>query len=118
MNFSESVREGRQLFIDAFAIVTHFKSPPLDKANPAHLYQSSERVTDYCPIASRDGHDLPGLVDECVPSVAAVVDDIVEGFENPVGQPILTHELPDVFLTVEFGCARRQRAERDVVEQH
>src|SRR5262245_9931120 len=90
---------------------------PLDVLNGA-LYQSSERVTDYCPIASRDAHDLPGLVDECVPSVAAVVDDIVEGFENPIGQPILTHELPDVFLTVEFGCARRQRHERDVVGNH
>src|SRR5262245_40088984 len=32
--------------------------------------------------------------------------------------PILTHELPDVFLTVEFGCARRQRHERDVVGNH
>ena len=35
-----------------------------------------------CPVASRDGHDLPGLVGECVPSVAAVVDDIIEGFEE------------------------------------
>ncbi len=45
------------------------------------------------PIAARDGHDFPRLIDERVPSVAAVVDDIVEGFENPIGQPILTHEL-------------------------
>jgi hypothetical protein len=42
------------------------------------------RVTDCCPVASRDGHDLPRLVDECVPSVAAMVDDIVEGFEVPL----------------------------------
>jgi hypothetical protein len=40
------------------------------------------RLSDHCcPVASRDGHNLPGLVDECVPSVAAVVD-VVEGFEN------------------------------------
>jgi len=37
MNLSEGIREGRPLFIDVFAIVTHFESPPLDKANPAHL---------------------------------------------------------------------------------
>jgi hypothetical protein len=27
------------------------------------------------------GHDLPGLVGECFPSVSAAVDDIVEKFE-------------------------------------
>src|SRR5262249_20358229 len=48
------------------------------------LYQSSDRVIECCPVAAPDGHNLPGLVDECVASVAAVVDDIVEGFENPV----------------------------------
>jgi metal-dependent hydrolase (beta-lactamase superfamily II) len=46
---------------------------------------------DCCPVASRDGHDFPGLVGECVPGVAAVVDDIVEGFENSVRQPVLPH---------------------------
>src|SRR5579863_10626158 len=61
-----------------------------------------------------DGHDLPGLIDERVPGVAAVVDDIVEGFEDPVGEPVLSHELPDIFLTVEFRRAWRQRQERDV----
>jgi hypothetical protein len=32
----------------------------------------------------RDGHDLPGLIEEGIPGVTAVVDDIVEGFEDPV----------------------------------
>jgi hypothetical protein len=50
-------------------------------------------VTDCCPVALRDGHNLPGLVDECVPTVAAVVDDIVEGFEDAVGEPVVAHEL-------------------------
>ena len=50
-----------------------------------------------------------------VPSVAAVIDDIVEGFENSVRQPVLPHELPDIFLAVEFGCAWRELQERDVV---
>ena len=33
------------------------------------------------PIAKADGHDPPGLIDELVPSLAAMVDDVVEGFE-------------------------------------
>ena len=32
------------------------------------------------PIAKADGHDPPGLIDEVVPSLAAMVDDIVVGF--------------------------------------
>jgi hypothetical protein len=31
-----------------------------------------------------------------------------------VPQPVLAHELPDIFLAVELGCARWQRQERDV----
>ena len=37
-----------------------------------------------------------------------------EGNKDAVRQPILTHELPDVFLGIEFGRARRQRQERDI----
>ena len=61
-----------------------------------------------------DGHDLPGLIDQSVPSIAAVIDDIVEGFEDSVRQPVLTHELPDIFLWVEFRRTRRQRHEQEV----
>src|SRR6201998_770820 len=43
-----------------------------------------------------------------------MVDDVVEGFEDSVGEPILAHELPDVLLAVELGRARRQRQQRDV----
>jgi hypothetical protein len=69
-----------------------------------------------CPIAAGDGHDFPRLIDERVPGVAAVIDDVVEGFENSVRQPALPHELPDIFLAVEFGCAwRGELQERDVV---
>src|SRR5262245_60105659 len=64
------------------------------------LYQSSDWVTCGCPIAARDGHDFPRLIDERVPGVAAVIDDVVEGFENSVRQPVLPHELPDIFLAV------------------
>jgi hypothetical protein len=36
------------------------------------------------PTAKADGHDPPGLIDELVPSLAAMVDDVVVGFEDPV----------------------------------
>ena len=61
-------------------------------------------MTDDCPIAASDGHDFPGLVDERVPGEAAVIDDVVERFEDAVRQPVLPHELPDVFLAVESGA--------------
>jgi hypothetical protein len=35
-------------------------------------------VTDNGRIAMSDGHDFPGLIDQSVPSVAAVIDDLVE----------------------------------------
>src|SRR5947209_20293058 len=78
------------------------------------LYQPSQRVTDDRPIAVGDGHDFPGLIDEGVPGIAAVIDDVVEGFEDAVRQPVLADELPDIFLAVKLGRARRQRQERDV----
>ena len=71
-------------------------------------------MTCSCPIAARDGHDFPRLIDERVPGVAAVIDYVVEGFENSVRQPVLPHKLPDIFLAVEFGRAGRQLQERDV----
>src|SRR5262249_44024918 len=37
--------------------------------------------------------DIPRLIDEYVPGVAAVIDDVVEGFENSVRQPVLPHQL-------------------------
>ena len=36
------------------------------------------------PIAKADGHDPPGLIDEVVPSLAAMADDVVVGFEDSV----------------------------------
>jgi hypothetical protein len=41
-------------------------------------------VTGCCPITASYGHDFPGLIDQRVPGVAAVVDDVVEGFEDAV----------------------------------
>ena len=66
------------------------------------------------PLAQSDGHDAPGLIDELVPCLAAVVDEIVVGFEDAVREPVVAHELPDVFDRVELGAFRRQRDDGDV----
>lgn len=61
-----------------------------------------------------DGHDRPRLIDELVPGVATVVEDVVVGFEDPIGQPVVAHELPDVLDRVELGTFRRKRQDGDV----
>jgi hypothetical protein len=42
------------------------------------------------------------LIDEFVPGEAAVIDDIVMGFEDAVGEPVVAHELPDILDRVQF----------------
>jgi hypothetical protein len=49
------------------------------------------------------------LVDEAIPREAAVVEDIVVGFEDPVREPVVPHELPDVFDRVELGTLLWER---------
>ena len=71
-----------------------------------------------CPLAQSEGHDAPRLIDELVPSLATVVDEIVVGFEDAVGEPVVAHELPDVLDWVELGGFRRQRDNGDVVRHH
>ena len=47
------------------------------------------------PFAHAEGHDLPWLVDEVVRRLmAAQRDDVFVGFEDPVRQPVVAHELP------------------------
>jgi hypothetical protein len=41
-------------------------------------------LTDVFPVAAGDRHDFPGLIDQGIPSVAAVVDGIVEGLEYAI----------------------------------
>ncbi len=48
------------------------------------------------PIADADGHDPPGLVDEFVPGVGAMGDDVVIGGVDAVRQPVVAHELPNL----------------------
>ena len=65
------------------------------------------------PVAHADGHDLPRLIDEAVPSLATMVDEIVVGLEDAVGQPVVAQELPDILDGVQFGALRWERHERD-----
>jgi hypothetical protein len=65
-------------------------------------------------LSQSDGHDAPWLALEFVPCVATVVDDIVVAKEDAVGQPVVAHELPDVFLRVQLGTFGREEYERDV----
>ncbi len=55
-----------------------------------------------CPFSHSDGCDLPRPFDELVPGLAAMGEDVVVGLEDPVGEPVVAHELPDVFDRVKF----------------
>ena len=46
--------------------------------------------------------------------MAAMVDDIFVGFEDTVREPIVAHELPDVFGRVQLRAFRRQRQKGNV----
>jgi hypothetical protein len=43
-----------------------------------------------------------------------MVDEIVIGFEDAIGEPVVAHELPDIFHRVELGGFRRQGDDGDV----
>ena len=60
------------------------------------------------------GHDAPRLIDELVPCLAAVIDEIVVRFEDAVGEPVIAHKLPDVLDRVELGTFRWQGDNCDV----
>ena len=67
------------------------------------------------PTTHSDGPDGPRLIDELIPGVAAMVDDVVVGVKDAVREPVIAHELPDVFDRVQFGRAGRQQDNGDVV---
>ncbi len=46
------------------------------------------------PFAQSDGYNPLGLIGELVPSTAAMVDEIVVGFEDAtIGEPVVADEL-------------------------
>ena len=54
-------------------------------------------------MAQPDGHYPPGLIGELVPSITAMIDEIVVGFEDAIGEPIVARELPEVSHRVDLG---------------
>ncbi len=55
------------------------------------------------PFTQPDGHDAPGLIDQPVQGVAAVIDDVVIGCEDEIGEPVVAEELPDIFVGFSSG---------------
>ncbi len=47
-----------------------------------------------------------------------MVEDLVVGFEDPIGEPVVAHELPDVLDRIELGTFRWQRDECDIGWHH
>lgn len=66
------------------------------------------------PIAETYRHNAPWLIDELVPGLAAMFQDILVGSENSIGEPVVAHELPDIFHGVELGRFWRQGEDSDV----
>ena len=66
------------------------------------------------PGSQADGHDAPGLIDEFIPGSAAMIEEIVVGFEDAVGEPVIAEKLPDIFDWIELGAFWRQGDDGDV----
>ena len=67
-------------------------------------------VFKLCQSASKKWRRLDGS-----PGLAAQRDDVFVGFEDPVRQPVVAHELPDILHRVQLGRSWRQRQDGDVV---
>ena len=67
-------------------------------------------------MAASDEHDAPRLADQLVSGITAMADDLVVGFDDAVGEPVIPHELPDVFDRIEFRTFGRQWDNADILE--
>jgi len=65
------------------------------------------------PVSQPDRHDLPRLINEAVPRLAAMIDEIVVGEKDAVRQPIVAQELPDILDGVQLGALGWERHDRD-----
>jgi len=43
-----------------------------------------------------------------------MIDEIIVGFEDAIGEPVIAEKLPDIFDRVEFGAFRWQGDDGDV----
>ena len=67
------------------------------------------------PFSGSDRGDTSWLFGEFVPSMAAVIEDVVVVSEDAVREPVVAQELPDVLDRVEFRRSGRERQQGDVV---
>src|SRR3954464_7066421 len=81
-------------------------------------YTKSHWSEPVSPVTQADGHKEPGLIGELVPRLAAVIEDVAVRGEDPVREPVLAHELPDVLDRVQLGRLRRERHKGDVGRDH
>ena len=58
--------------------------------------------------------DAPWLSGECVPGIAAGIDDGVVVFEDAIAELVLAQVLPDILDWIEFGRIGRQFEQADV----
>jgi hypothetical protein len=56
-------------------------------------------------VAQSERHHEPGLRDEPVPGFTALVEDVGIGSEDPIAEPVVAHELPQILDWVELGRA-------------
>ena len=57
------------------------------------------------PLAASDGDDARGLVDQLVPGITAMIDDLVVGFED--GKRCLTPVSPVITFNLAEGDSSR-----------
>jgi hypothetical protein len=62
-------------------------------------------------FAASDGHDVYYLIDELVPGLAAVIDDVAIRRADDVGAPVVAPGPPDVFYWAQFQAFGQQRGD-------
>ena len=66
-------------------------------------YTKSLKVRPMGPSPRSDRHDEPRAFNQLVPIETAMIEDVFIVGEDPVGEPIIAHVLPDVLDGIEFG---------------
>jgi len=87
---------------------------PFRREDRGRAYTRTLRSEPIGPCSHAAGHDAPWLIGGAVPAEAAMIEDVVVGFEHPVRQPLVAHDLPDGLDRVELGALWRQRHEGDI----
>src|SRR5215203_2642319 len=95
-----------------FSCKNRERVPSSGQRNPLYL---GALIRTHGPVSQADGHDDPRLLNELVPSLTAMIDDLLGGAEDPVRQLVVANERPDGLDRVQLRRARRQGQKRDGV---